>query len=202
MAYWAEARVRRRAEVSELPDDLGDIVPLPPAELAVLLPFPAGIAGLAPEPLRQPVEQRGHMVDEFGVSQFLGFRHVADVGHRRTPHGQNGVGLPVEVLRQQGGFAHDRCLFATTALPARFPGGLVGVDGPWPLEMPTGSSSLFTSRRRGKISIDHHLNGCQAHSPRFGTVAPAGGATRSYRPAIIGREPVAARVAIPDVWER
>ena len=97
---------QRRAEVAELGDDLGDVVPLAPAVLAVLLAGRAGVGLLAPEPVGQAVEELGDVVGELAVGQPFGVGDVAVPLDGLLPDAEDRFGLAVDVIRQQGGLAH------------------------------------------------------------------------------------------------
>ncbi len=92
--------------MGELVDDLADIVSLTPAMGAVLLALDRGVGGLAPESLRDPIEQVGNVVQKLAVREPPGLGNVARSADHIPPDGQDGVGLLVQVIRQQGGFAH------------------------------------------------------------------------------------------------
>ncbi len=93
-------------QVRELLDNLADVIALAPAELAVLPALDGGVGRPAAEPLAEPVQKRGNVVEELAVREPLRLRDVADLLDRRTPDGENRVGLLVEMIRQQGGLAH------------------------------------------------------------------------------------------------
>ena len=90
-----------RPEVAELADDLGDVVALAPAVLAVLLAGRGGVDVAAPEPVGEAVEQLGDVVDELAVGEPLGVGDVAVPLDGRPPDREDRVDLLIDMIRQR-----------------------------------------------------------------------------------------------------
>ncbi len=99
-----------RAQVAHLQDDPVDVVPLLPADPAVLAALDGRVAAAAPEPVVEPVEDRRDVVDELVVGEPFRLGDVAVSLDRFAPDGDQGVGATVEVLRQHGGSVHGAVL--------------------------------------------------------------------------------------------
>jgi hypothetical protein len=92
--------------VPELDEQFRDVVPLPPAVFAVTLALAGRVGGEPAEPLGQPVEQGGDVVEELGAGEPVRVGHLAVPFDARPPVREDGVALPVEVVRQHGGLGH------------------------------------------------------------------------------------------------
>ena len=97
---------QRGAQVAVFVDDLGDVVSLAPADLAVLLALGGHGGGAAAEPFSQPFEQLRDVIDELVVRQLLRLGHVADPIDGVPPDGEDGVGPSIEMVGKRDRFCH------------------------------------------------------------------------------------------------
>ena len=150
-----------RPQMRELVNNLADVVALAPAEPTVLFALGGGVGRQTAQPLAQPVEQGGDVVEELPVGELFGLGNVANPLDRRPPDSEDQVGLLVEMIRQQGGLAHVVGLRATIGV-ARTGNWKANSARPHRQHWFPGTQAVRGGRAQVNLSIGHRAAACQA----------------------------------------
>ncbi len=94
------------AEMPKFNDHLGDVVAPRPAIGPMQLPLDRGIDGASPKPVGQAFEQIRNMIVELGTRQSSDLGSITVALDDGPPDGENRFTLFIDMIRQQGGFAH------------------------------------------------------------------------------------------------